>query len=48
MRLAVAAPRRTGSFEVSGLPQLIVDDAVHVRVVLAEIAGRIFEVPEEV
>src|SRR5262245_52706992 len=30
------------------LPELIVDDRIHVRVVLREVSGRIAEIPEEV
>src|ERR1700739_4456874 len=30
------------------LPELVVDDAVHVGVVLAEVARGVFEIPEEV
>jgi 3-methylfumaryl-CoA hydratase len=41
----VQAPR---AFQVLGGPQLVVDDAVHVAVVLAEAARRVLEVPEEV
>src|SRR5690348_8874009 len=37
-----------GALEVLGRPELVVDDAVHVAVVLAEVARRILEVPEEV
>src|ERR1022692_1708155 len=37
-----------GSFEVLLRPQLIVDDAVQIGVVLGEVAGRVLEVPEEV
>src|ERR1017187_1331867 len=36
------------ALEVFGCPQLVVDDAVHVAVVLTEVARRIFQVPEEV
>src|ERR1700753_868246 len=34
--------------EVLRRPELFVDDAVHVAVVLAEVAGRVLQVPEEV
>ncbi len=46
----VAAPRRTGPARLPVLrgPQLIVDDAVHIAVVLAEVTGEILQVPEEV
>ena len=43
-------PRRTGRapLQVFRGPQLVVHDAVHVRVVLGEVARRVLEVPEEV
>src|SRR5216684_2374917 len=37
-----------GAFKCLGRPQVVVDDAVQVGVVLAEVAGRVLEVPEEV
>src|SRR5882757_4401165 len=37
-----------GTFEGFRSPQLVVHDAIHVRVVLGEIAGRISEVPKEI
>ena len=36
------------AFQVLRRPQLVIDDAVHVRVVLGEVARRILEIPEEV
>ena len=37
-----------GALKCLGRPPVVVDDAIQVGVVLAEVAGRVLEVPEEV
>jgi uncharacterized protein len=40
--------KAAGALQVLRCPQLVIDDAVHVRVVLGEVARGVLEVPEEV
>jgi len=47
-RLRPPGEQALRAFQVLRGPQLIVDDAVHIAVVLAEVTGEILQVPEEV